>query len=310
MDSERDDVEMSSTAEYTLSQACRFKAERDEARQRLQGFEEWTEDLEDSYRAAWEQLVEETAKAKRLGKLVWRLQNRLAKAHRSEKSLRKGMRMWREKAISGPVRTVSAYDLLPEEDMQTLRWVYEQGGLKAVESRLMPEGYEWPRYETGELLRYKDRYISDGAECEVWHVDFDSYGEATILNSDYSKCSLEKGERVKRPAAQAGDGEPLEVGQTVWLLDDGGRAKCECEVIDVCESVGEFSVMVREVGKYGYSYVRPSSLTHTKPEHPDSWEQFKADVYREVETEKGMRFASEFVEAIVRRAKALAERGE
>lgn len=112
--------------------AARFKAERDAAVQELQGLRE--RNLELWMDCGMEHELTRCAedKAERLGKLVWRLQNRLARSHRRERNLRKGMRMWREKAISGPVHTVSAYDLLPEEDLQALRWVREHGGLSHV----------------------------------------------------------------------------------------------------------------------------------------------------------------------------------
>lgn len=183
----------------------------------------------------------------------------------------------------GPQVTMSAYDLLPDEDRETLAWVREQGGLDALkaytecfnnllrechgyrdlareyEKRLMPEGYEWPRYETGELLRYKDRYISDGAECEVWHVDFDSYGEATILNSDYSKCSLDKGERVKRPAPKVldADGVEIRVGETVYHVADG-RAY-------VVREVREGGAVVEPVDGRPRGRCRADYLTHERP---------------------------------------------
>ena len=250
MDNERDDVEMSSTAEYTLSQACRFKAERDKARQRLQGFEEWTENLEDSYRAAWEQLVEETAKARRLGKLVWRLQNRLARAHRREWNLRKGMRMWREKAIGGPVRTMSAYDLLPEADLETLRWVREQGGLGVVrthaelfqqlkgerdelrelardyEKRLMPEGMEWlveawPRFEDGEPVKFGDAFRDhQGSTRSVLNVKMWQEGGFEIGTGQGSYDWYECGERVKRPAKVLdADGVEIELGDDLYSVE-------------------------------------------------------------------------------------------
>lgn len=155
---------------------------------------------------------------------------------------------------AGEVTTMSAYDLLSEEDRKAIEWVREHGGLDTVASRiesaeiaadmlwgrgcgrfwttddfeeeiskrLMPEGYEWPRDETGELLRYGDRYIQDGAEHEVWHVDFDSYGDATILNADCSKCSLDKGERVKRPCKVLdADGAEIRVGDVLYRKSDG-----------------------------------------------------------------------------------------
>ena len=274
--------------------AARYKAERDQLRQRMDALEEWSDDVEDMYRDAFNKLTDETKKSKRLGKLVWRLQNRLARSHRRERNLRKGMREWREKVIGAPVRTMSAYDLLPEEDLQSLRWVREHGGLDAVrmscghadnrrvelcsalgidldtgwsdamvelDRRLMPEGYEWPRYESGEPLRYKDRYITDGAEHEVWHVDFDSYGDATILNDDCSKCSLDKGERVKHPAVLAADGEPLEVGQTVWSANTG-------EELEVVGFDGDYVKCRYDGAAPGipvHGSWHPHELTHQRP---------------------------------------------
>ena len=223
--------------------AAKFRAERDLARQ---------------------DLVIERFKRQRIGRTVWRLQNRLSRAHRRERQLRKGLRMWREKAIEKPQVTMSAYDLLPEEEREALRWVRGHGGLDEVcrdfqdaynrrselcaalgidldsgwsdamaelDRRLMPEGYEWPRYETGELLRYKDRYIQDGAESEVWHVDFDSYGDVTILNSDCSKCSLDKGERVKRPCKVLdADGAEIELGDDLYSVE--GNLKFHVSHVD------------------------------------------------------------------------------
>ena len=119
--------------------------------------------------------------------------------------------------------TMSAYGLLPEEDRDALRWVREQGGLEEIRKRLMPEGYEWPRYESGEPLRYEDRYVYDGRERDVWHVDFDSYGEPTILNKDGTRSHPDKGERVKRPAPKVldADGVEIRVGDEVWDVETG-----------------------------------------------------------------------------------------
>ena len=242
MDNERDDVELSSAAEYTLSQACRFKAERDQLRHKVDALEEQVNDVDDMYRNVFNKWMDETKKAKRLGKLVWRLQNRLARSHRREKQLRKGMRMWREKVIGAPVRTVSAYDLLPEEDLQTLRWVREQGGLDVVkthaelfqqlkgerdelrelardyEKGLMPEGVKWPRYESGELVEFGDDVIGHFSSDAIKVRSVEFMSGKTYLREG---CKTDRavlvytGVRVRRPAVPAGYGEPLEVEQLV-----------------------------------------------------------------------------------------------
>ena len=209
--------------------------------------------------------------------------------------------------------SMSAYDLLPQEERDAIAWVRDHGGLDHVREewrsrvpydryerrrqrllghiaecetalgrrnvrieelghrvsdltnenaellkRSMPEGYEWPRYESGELLRYKDRYIQDGAESEVWHIDFDSYGDATILNNDGSKCSLDKGERVKRPAVLASDGEPLEVGQTVF----GTRDLEPVEVVGLRSKEYDGVHTVKCKDRTGFVFYAPDDLTH------------------------------------------------
>lgn len=57
--------------------------------------------------------------------------------------------------------TVSAYDLLNEEDRKAIAWVREHDGLEAVEKRLMPEGMEWlldvwPKWSNGEYCKFGD----------------------------------------------------------------------------------------------------------------------------------------------------------
>lgn len=57
--------------------------------------------------------------------------------------------------------TVSAHDLLSEDDRKAIAWVREHGGLGAVEKRLMPEGMEWildvwPRWSNGEYCKFGD----------------------------------------------------------------------------------------------------------------------------------------------------------
>lgn len=320
--------------------AARYMAERDAAVQELQAMREHDRALWMECHAAQECLACEEEKAKRLGCLVWRLQNRLARAHRRERNLRKGMREWREKAISGPVRTVSAYDLLPEEDRETLRWVREKGGLEnvgdvwdeavnlcatigcepndasemlqalgdctdVVIKRLMPEGYEWPRYESGELVDVGDNVIGrfSADAIKVRSVEF-------VKGKTYLRegCKTDRavlvctGVRVKHPAVPAGDGEPLEVGQTVW-----NTAGTEFKVLCIRNDTPPVELKDRD-GRPHYEF--PDRLTHTKPEQ-DSWEKIEKDAM-DIDLTLDSEWGGNPTDArdLVRRAKALAERGE
>ena len=280
--------------------AARFKAERDAARQEadksLMDAITWEMEAE----GMADELVHIEVENKRLGRLVWRLQNRLAKAHRHERNLRKGMRMWREKAIGGPVRTVSAYDLLPQEERDALAWVRENGGLESVKGRrdgvvghcstkqqldfdfwlsgrvmyalgfdedmadrdeverrlldrLMPEGYEWPRFEDGESVRIGDKATRYEEDFEVRHIA--TYSDGSFLLNFWSYAS---GERVKRPAVIAADGEPLEVGQTVYVIANGKTH----HVTEVDAVYKRFRSMEQIDGSH---WLDPMCFTHERP---------------------------------------------
>ena len=237
--------------------------------------------------------------------------------------------------------SVSAYDLLSEEDREALWWVHSiDGGLDAASGRyreadyrrielcsalcidsdtgwsdamaemlrrLMPEGYEWPRYENGQPVRPLDKF----ADCfGVTHT-----ADAIVLMSAsyilqesdsrtgelWSIAERAYGSPVKRPILAA-DGEPLEAGQTVW--DEDGVEYVVCEV-------GQQSVTVEywNEGIAAHGSIAPSQLTHTKPEPPDTWERIEEDA-RGLDSGVDREIFTHTHEDIVRRCKALAERGE
>ena len=144
--------------------------------------------------------------------------------------------------LRGEATTMSAYDLLPEEDREALRWVRGHGGLDEVirdfkdaynrrfdlyaalgidldtgwsdamaelDRRLMPEGMKWPMYESGEPVRIGD-VVSD---VEVRSIVFRDDG---ILFSD---CTSVPGwgtwrsykEPIKRPAPKVLDADRAEI---------------------------------------------------------------------------------------------------
>lgn len=128
-------------------------------------------------------------------------------------------------------------------------------------ARLMPEGYEWPRYEGGEFVQIGDPVSGDflNRSFNVFSIEFRE--NETYLHEGFKTdyvAMVHPGERVKRPAVPAGDGEPLEVGQTVWDVESGEELKVE----KLCD-VGLVQLLTRD----GVSrYVYPDQLTHTKPE--------------------------------------------
>lgn len=178
--------------------------------------------------------------------------------------------------------------------------------------RAMPEGYEWPRYEGGPLLRYGDSYIgNDGNNHRAWQIRFDSNADVHVSRSEdgdgFDRTTWDhfnKGERVRRPAVIAADGEPLEQGQTVWPVEGGGPL-----YVDRVD-VGGQRVTTRPFGlstALDEMEFEPSQLTHTKPEPPDSWERIEEDA-RGLDSGVDIELFTHTHEDIVRRCRALAER--
>ena len=195
------------------------------------------------------------------------------------------------------------------EGLASADWVSMHGGLEAVNKRLMPPGMEWVRWDDGKPVTYND------APDDVvgLYLALDGSGYALMTDLPYQLMS-ESGERVKRPAkVLAGDNEPLYRGEYVWH-EDGTKLM----VLDFLhEEDDETIVKVSHVsGPTNWSECRSLSLTH---ECPDSWERLEEDAmltvdkYRErhrLEKRDGITWPKLVKADLVRRAKALAERGK
>ena len=208
--------------------AARYKAERDQERQRLAGLMKSVDDLDDENERLRDMLND----------VAWNLGIGHEVHYYSEDNYQEcHKRVLNEiRKLTSPTSydvaqvTTSAYDLLPEEDREALRWVREQGGLDVIEAiwdndvplangvisalwpeakpddcgnervmdelgkRLMPEGCEWPRYESGEQVRIGDKADLDGEGFEVRYIGTYSGGGFSLNFRAYAK-----GERVKRP---------------------------------------------------------------------------------------------------------------
>lgn len=143
------------------------------------------------------------------------------------------------------VTTVSAYDLLPEDEREAIAWVREHGGLAEVEKRLMPEGVEWllevwPRWSNGEYCKFGDWWMSDKygdsepmqfrrlsiytpEQLDEWgQGDGESYGyEWGFVRPSDPKYRPDK---VEPPAPKVldADGVEISVGDVLYSVETGG----------------------------------------------------------------------------------------
>lgn len=236
------------------------------------------------------------------------------------------------KVTRGPAEdaSMSAYDLLPADERDAIAWVRDHGGLShvkdiyhdfravvellgiewseselhglmdALDRRLMPEGMEWPRYESGEQVGFGDEVSRLG---EVFSISLYCDGSFALNFRAYSK-----GERVKRHAVLAADGEPLEVRQTVW-----NEAAVEFKVEEINPRNKSFTA-IRDFDGSRCDGLNPMCFTHQRP---DSWERIEEDIadlpcsdycniYRIDASDTSYEHA--MARDIVRRCKALAER--
>lgn len=216
-----------------------------------------------------------------------------------------------------------------------------------LDRRLMPDSCEWPRYESGEPVAFGDEVTKNGEEFGVGAFEVFSDGSYILNFRAYSKgervkrpapkvldadgVEVELGDDLysvegslkfhvshvdrangkiatdamfaidkwadpslftHRAPVLAADGLPLRVGDTVYHVDTG----IEYSVRSVTNGGAHLSKGDKPGG-----YCRADYLTH---ERPESWERIEGDI------ERGKTYTDEAVLEFVRRARALAERGQ
>ena len=157
--------------------------------------------------------------------------------------------------IEGGTRDPSGY----ESDV--LAWVEEHGGLEAVKKRMMPEGMSWPFYEDGEPVRLGEHWQQDGYDWSITSIDSIEFAEDGVrFENEYADAFYRYGERVNRPAPKVldADGEPLEVGQTVYVIANGKTH----HVTEVDAVSKRFRSMEQVDGSH---WLDPMCFTHKRP---------------------------------------------
>ena len=191
-----------------------------------------------------------------------------------------GLERLREKQASNEVEkmkcaadevSMSAYDLLPEEDREAIAWLRKHGGVAEVEMRLVPEGMEWlveawPRFEDDAPVRFGEEAMgfSHLPPFVVDHVTLFDGGEATVCaEADLDSGKVENfvrvfpGECIKRPSKVLdADGAEIRVGDTVWDTEFG----CEFVVTKVAGDTVFVAFEDVEADRRD-----PAGLTHRAP---------------------------------------------
>lgn len=140
----------------------------------------------------------------------------------------------------------------------------------AMKRRLMPEGCEWPRYESGEPVRIGDAIVDElGHAHEVSSVEV--FDDAEALHWSPSEPEdfvwLVHGERVKRPAPKVLDADGVEIREKrdVWWICEGDERGVHAERLRV-ETIGPDGLV--ECSPYNggtWVYLEPSELYVNKP---------------------------------------------
>lgn len=191
---------------------------------------------------------------------------------------------------------------------------------ESIQHRLMPPGYEWPRFDDGGMVEIGGHAEEHGDAIEITHVTVSRLGFVLqgVVQGDedcQARYLYRPGERVKRqkPAPVCGDGLPVKVGETVRGT---GRSQHEFVVLDAHDinpEVGSrFCVKCFDINDSEVCWCDPALLTHDQPELSDSWELVERDAISFAEDNSGIPHSQEQMErdvlSLVRRAKKLAGR--
>ena len=183
-----------------------------------------------------------------------------------------------------------------EQMHDAANWVEENGGLEAVKARLMPEGMEWPRFDTGEPVRIGDffEHSISGHHFRIHNILFTEDCAFIDSEGDDYLDRFEFGERVKSSPEKALDAYGMECnkGDTVWLarrfrLRAGEAALCssgECGLAgvgkyDALKISGFFEdkggIIFARFDHNASPWCPVSWLTH---KNPDTWAELEEDM--------------------------------
>lgn len=180
-----------------------------------------------------------------------------------------------------------------------------------MDKRLMPPGYEWPRYDGGEPVEIGDDVVGPdyGERINVNEISFFANGFILREKNGFGSW-YENDDRFKRPKPDpiGADGLPIKKGDKMRILDHiCTREYCTVQKFGMSGLDGSSLVF----DEFGTGW-KPLDLAHVEEEPADSWERLESDMSDDmaqqqcgpVSPEVATSHAAEFV----RRAKALSEK--
>lgn len=152
-------------------------------------------------------------------------------------------------------RGITSYQKNIEDVRDALREAFAE-----LEARAMPEGFEWPRYENGEQVRFGDEVAdSFGGRFEEPVVSIEFFENGFTLYGGRSQRFYGYEERVERFSPKVLDacGEQIKEGDAVYVegID---------EPLTVRGFAGDGRVLMDFHGDDSLGY-KPSRLTHRRP---------------------------------------------
>ena len=141
----------------------------------------------------------------------------------------------------------------------------ECGGIDGVRARMMPEGFEWPKYEDGEPVRIGGvALLADKEPHEIGSMELFADKSCKLKGkcTPWMKTIL-KGQVAKRPAPKVldADGVEIHVGDTVWHVETGEQ----CKVVEVDSRSVSVDFRVDGDGTKHTGSILPANLTHRAP---------------------------------------------
>ena len=197
--------------------------------------------------------------------------------------------------------SMSAYDLLPEDEREAIAWVREHGGIESVKEKWtghvprssvkrMVELHEKKRDRLKAHALWLERKCHERRE-RIKELEKINHAHRDVINSICERLGLTDGtglpygpesilaeldrrlmpEGTEWPRYEDGeldaDGAETHVGDTVWDVDGFGPF-----TVRRLPSNRDMTVLLERDGTFHYRYAE--RLTH---ERPDSWERFEDD---------------------------------